>query len=328
MIQFGEFNLDTKQARLFCQESEIALEPKLFELLILFINQPNTIISRQDILDHLWADSLVTDNAINKLVANLRKILSDEPKSPRYIQTVPKRGYRLICEVALLENIDSAEKGRIAIDEGSDTHNQKNGLLNKNYVKVIIALLLILCSLFLWRIINENDKQNHKYRFTMELTRAHGAEESARMHPDNSHLFYLKKHLKNSAENTRNQLWIKNIQTEKTQQIMTGKASISKIIAVTAGLNSDTSHLYYLDKKQDRCGVFQAVITHKSQENQPIQLQQTKKLFDCSGKRIKDIDYHADKKVIYYTAQPQNFWPNQIYAFRFSLRYKAMFFSC
>ena len=46
-----------------------------------------------------------------------------------------------------------------------------------------------------------------------------------------------------------------------------------------------------------------------------MQWQQTEKLFDCSDKRIKDIDYHSSRKIIFYTAQPQNFWPNQIYAF-------------
>ena len=116
MMQFGEFTLDDKQARLLCKKKEIAIEPKLFELLLLFVNQPNTIISRQDILDNLWAGSLVTDNAINKLVANLRKVLADEPKNPRYIQTVPKRGYRLICEVTLLESLNPTEKGQVIND--------------------------------------------------------------------------------------------------------------------------------------------------------------------------------------------------------------------
>ena len=73
MIKFGEFTLDSKQARLSCQGKEIAIEPKLFELLLLFVNQPNTIISRQDILDSLWAGSLVTDNAINKPINAINK---------------------------------------------------------------------------------------------------------------------------------------------------------------------------------------------------------------------------------------------------------------
>jgi DNA-binding winged helix-turn-helix (wHTH) protein len=319
-MKFGEFTLDEKQARLLCQEKEIAIEPKLFELLLLFVNQPNTIISRQDILDNLWAGSLVTDNAINKLVANLRKVLADEPKNPRYIQTVPKRGYRLICEVILLENIDLDRKSQHIADKTSETNNRKKSLQNNS--KVIIALLLLLCSLFLWQVLSSNNKNSNNNRYTMELTRAHGAEESARMHPDNNQLYYLKK----VGGNMTYQLWIKNIHTEKIEQVDIGKASISKIISVVSGVNIDTTHLFYLDKAQGSCGVYQAKLTQVAPVKQVskmksrVQWQQAKKLFDCNDKRIKDIDYHVSKNIIYYTAQPQNFWPNQIYAFNLATK--------
>ena len=148
MIQFGEFTLDSKQARLSSQDKDLAIEPKLFELLLLFVNQPNTIISRQDILDTLWAGSLVTDNAVNKLVANLRKVLADDSKNPRYIQTVPKRGYRLICEVVLLESLNSAEKGQLITSGTSETNSCNKSLQYKRNSKAIIALLLLFCGFF------------------------------------------------------------------------------------------------------------------------------------------------------------------------------------
>jgi DNA-binding winged helix-turn-helix (wHTH) protein/Tol biopolymer transport system component len=326
MMQFGEFTLDEKKALLICQEKVITIEPKLFELLLLFVNQQNTIISRQDILEHLWAGSLVTDNAINKLVANLRKVLADDPKNPRYIQTVPKRGYRLICKVTMLESFNLVEKSPFISNGTSETNNHKNSLSNKWNSKVIISLLLVLCSLFLWQTFSNKDKNNNNNRYTMELTRAHGAEESARMHPDNNHLYYLKKDLKKDAQNINYQLWIKNIHTAKVKKVDNGKASMSKIIAVVSGLDSETTNLFYLDKKKDRCGVYQATLTQKKSVKQPsqtskvMQWQQAEKLFDCSDKRIKDIDYHASKKIIYYTAQPQNFWPNQIYAFNLATK--------
>lgn len=321
-MQFGEFTLDNKQTRLLCQEKEIAIEPKLFELLLLFINQPNSIISRQDILDHLWAGSLVTDNAINKLVANLRKVLADDPKNPRYIQTVPKRGYRLICKVTLLESNISMDNGQLIAGSVHEANSRKKDLQTKLNNNVIIALTLVLCCLFLWQILSSNDKNSINNRYTMELTRAHGAEESARMHPDNIHLYYLK----NDSKNTRYQLWVKNIQTAKIQLVDSNKSNISRIIAIVTGVNRDISTLFYLAKKQDSCGVYQATIRHvnhlenANQVHKTTQWQSAEKLFDCRDKPIKDIGYHANKKLIYYTAQPQNFWPNQIYAFNLATK--------
>ena len=296
MIQFGEFNLDRKQALLFCQDKELPIDPKIFELLVMFINQPNIIISRQAILDHLWSDSLVTDNAINKMIANLRKILGDDPKKPRYIQTIPKRGYRLICEVTSLGASNPVKNTPTSEDKIS---------------KVVVAGLLLLCSLFLWQALSGHEKSSNSNLHTMELTRAHGAEESARMHPDNNHLYYLKK----NAESINSQLWIKNIHTAKTKQIDIDKASISQIIAVVAGINNETTNVFYLDNRQGTCVVYRAIITQTKQANSAMQWQEAQALFDCSDKQLKDIDYHASRKTIYYTAQPQNFWPNQIYAF-------------
>ncbi|OKY27255.1 winged helix-turn-helix domain-containing protein [Thalassotalea sp. PP2-459] len=318
MIQFGEFILDEIQARLYCQETEIALEPKLFELLILFVNQQNTIISRQDILAHLWPGSLVTDNAINKLVASLRKVLADDPKKPQYIQTVPKRGYRFICQVNLLDTSQVVDRDPLINNEVDDGSAQQHSVRNKVISGVAFLLILLLGSGYLWKIVNNNNNQGAHNSYTKALTRAHGMEESARMHPDNNHLYYLKQDVNTAAKNTRYQLWLKNIHTAQTKQIDIGNTNISKIIAVVSTPNNAITHMLYLDKQRGTCRVYQATLTAKTSDSTSPTMhwqQNHERLFDCRDKRIKDIDYHAGRNTIYYTAQPQNYWPNQIYAF-------------
>lgn len=76
-------------------ESIVHFEPKLFDLLLLFSEQPNRILTRDYLLTHLWRGTLVTDNAVNTLIGNLRIILGDDAKSPRYIETVPMRAIGL-----------------------------------------------------------------------------------------------------------------------------------------------------------------------------------------------------------------------------------------
>jgi len=323
MIKFGEFTLDTQQEILLFQGKVLAIEPKLLGLLLLFVNQPNVIISRQDILDNLWEGSLVTDNAINKQIANLRKILGDEPKKPQYIQTVPKRGYRLVCKVTHLVNkhqtgiAESIESQNIEVEHSIKNTTSKNSFHNSVIGTTLLVLFLVLSSSFLWQAFGDNDKNSINNRYTMELTRAHGAEKSARMHPNNRHLFYLKQ----DGVNTHHQLWLKNIHSAKTKKIDIGKSSISKIIAIVTGPKGETTSILYLDKKQNGCSVYQASLTknnhikNASQSIMALKWSTPEKLFDCSDKRIKDIDYHTTRKVIYYAAQPKNFWPNQIYAF-------------
>ena len=89
MLKFGDFIFDSQQQRLLTtQNTQVEIEPKLIALLEFFLTHPEQLISRQTLLETVWANTLVTDNAINKLVGNLRKALNDDPKQPKYIQTV------------------------------------------------------------------------------------------------------------------------------------------------------------------------------------------------------------------------------------------------
>jgi Tol biopolymer transport system component len=128
------------------------------------------------------------------------------------------------------------------------------------------------------------------------------------MHPNNKHLYYLKL----SDEQLNNELWLKNIDTSSTKQVEIN-ANISHIISIVEKAKDNTSVIFYLDRQADNCGVYQATLSAPVQANQRSQA--LLKLFDCSDKRVKDIDYHAGQNTFYYAAQPQNYWPNQIYAF-------------
>ena len=70
MIQLGDFVLNKELSTIIINNEEVAIEPKLLELLLLFCDNANRIISRQEILEEIWQGSVVTDNAINKMIAN------------------------------------------------------------------------------------------------------------------------------------------------------------------------------------------------------------------------------------------------------------------
>lgn len=309
MFQFGDFILDAKQQRLLELGSnvEVAIEPKLIELLVLFIEQPNSIITRQDILEKLWAGSIVTDNAINKLIANLRKVLGDNAKKPRYIQTIPKRGYRLVCQVTPIDEIARTQVESDLVEDIQLRANIDPIELNKapNRLFKIALIVCFALSLFIaWQLMHR--ESDAKAGYSIALTRAQGVEFSPKIHPDNEHLYYLKE----SGKNKQTELWFKNINTAVTKRIELEK-SISDIIAVTS--KSDSTQLLFLERANNRCLVYQALISLPTDVRQVVK--SVDKLFDCNDKRIKDIDYHQQQNAIYYTAQPKNFWPNHIYAF-------------
>jgi Tol biopolymer transport system component/DNA-binding winged helix-turn-helix (wHTH) protein len=97
--EFGDFRVETSSFRLLKAGQPVALEPKALELLIFLIENNNQMLGKTDILNAVWGDAFVTENALSREIALLRKALGDDSKQPKYIETVQGRGYRFIAPV-------------------------------------------------------------------------------------------------------------------------------------------------------------------------------------------------------------------------------------
>lgn len=84
------------------------LTPRAFDLLIFFIEHRGRVIEKRELLEEVWKGAYVTDNALTKVVKELRRALGDEADAPQYIETVPRRGYRFISEVHIIESENEA----------------------------------------------------------------------------------------------------------------------------------------------------------------------------------------------------------------------------
>jgi Tol biopolymer transport system component/DNA-binding winged helix-turn-helix (wHTH) protein len=99
-FQFGAFELDSGAFRLFRNGEALALEPKGLDLLRLLIERAPRVVEKPEIFSIVWKDVAVTDNALTRLVTHIRKVLEDDPRTPRYIETIATRGYRFIADVS------------------------------------------------------------------------------------------------------------------------------------------------------------------------------------------------------------------------------------
>lgn len=98
-FQIGEWEADSTLNLVRRGRATIHIEPKAMELLCFLARRPGEVISREELLSTLWQGLVVGDDALTQAVIKLRKALGDSPRRPAYIQTVPKRGYRLIAQV-------------------------------------------------------------------------------------------------------------------------------------------------------------------------------------------------------------------------------------
>lgn len=79
------------------------LEPKVMDLLVYMSQKSNQVYSRDELLENVWQGMVVSDEALTSAIIKLRKAFKDDAHHPRYIETLPKRGYRLIAEVIQME---------------------------------------------------------------------------------------------------------------------------------------------------------------------------------------------------------------------------------
>lgn len=98
-FRFGEFELDPANRHLSRGETRIELSGRYLDALALLVGESGQLISKDRFLDEVWRGVPVTDEALTQCIKELRKALADDAMQPRYIETVPKHGYRFLASV-------------------------------------------------------------------------------------------------------------------------------------------------------------------------------------------------------------------------------------
>lgn len=120
-LTFGAFRLDVQEARLWQGSTAHSLTPKAFALLEFMARRPDKLVRKDELLDALWPDAIVGDSVLKVTIRELRKVLGDDARSPSYIATVHRRGYRFVADVGGLDEeehtaADGLEVGEPVID--------------------------------------------------------------------------------------------------------------------------------------------------------------------------------------------------------------------
>jgi len=99
MKAFGPFRLDPVNQCLWRGEARITLTPKVFAVLRHLVDHPGRLVTQEELLEAVWPETYVQPEILRKYILELRKVLGDDPKTPRFIETLPKRGYRFVVDL-------------------------------------------------------------------------------------------------------------------------------------------------------------------------------------------------------------------------------------
>ena len=99
IYEFGPFRLYANDRILFCGDRTVRLTEKVFNLLLLLVERSGHLVTKDELLQHVWSDSIVEENNLTVRMSALRKALGERQEGGQYIETVAKRGYRFVATV-------------------------------------------------------------------------------------------------------------------------------------------------------------------------------------------------------------------------------------
>src|ERR1700723_79192 len=102
IFQFGAFQVDALARTLRREKEGVNLNPRGFDVLLYLVRNPGKVISRDELLKNVWADTFVDENSLAQSMSALRRALEEKPGDNSYIVTLPGRGYQFVTPVQVV----------------------------------------------------------------------------------------------------------------------------------------------------------------------------------------------------------------------------------
>ena len=103
----GQWRVDVSSNTLSQGKTKKSIEPKAMDVLLLLCQQKGLVVSADEIVAQCWPNAPIGDNPVHKAITNLRRALGDKAAAPSYIETIRKRGYRVVAEVQFIDDEQS-----------------------------------------------------------------------------------------------------------------------------------------------------------------------------------------------------------------------------
>ncbi|MEJ2617646.1 MAG: FlgO family outer membrane protein, partial [Ignavibacteriaceae bacterium] len=169
-FQFGNFVLEAGQHSLKKGTQQIHLRPKAFETLLYLVKHHGSLVKKQDMLDDLWPNVIVTENTLSHCIDEVRRALKDDAQEPTFIRTIPRVGFKFIAEVKELKT----DENKTVIDD-SVVNEQRDNIQSEAIVNqgknqtgkkrilvgmIVIILITLLTGIVFSLVYNKSKKIN------------------------------------------------------------------------------------------------------------------------------------------------------------------------
>ena len=326
-ITFAEYELDAARRQLRRNGEIVPLKAKAFDVLLFLAENAGRIITKEEILSAVWKDSFVEEANLAVQISALRKALDDKKETPRFLVTVPGKGYEFIADLEPDEEIviESLRFSRLVVEEEEEKRSEReeerkpkissSPLLLFSFSKIAVVVLLVavtIAAIWLWR---GSDGQNSALKQS-KMTRltTSGKVSAVALAPDGKFAVFSQK------ESDGESLWLRQIETGSQTRIAPPRPI--KYLGLT--VSPDGNHVYasvYLENQADT-PLWKIPILGGAAEEIPNVLTSAAVSFSPDGKSIAYTetsrpDTHlavadasgANERILLRAHQDQRFFP-------------------
>jgi len=233
---------------------EKRIETKVMSLLTLLVSQKEQVITRKKILTTIWPNVVVGDEAISQLIYSLRNALGDDAKNPQYIETIPKKGYRFIAEVNMVEETVSVSSLPEESTSNAQIKNKGNLPIKWLLRSCVLMVTVLLIIWFVSRLFLQSNEAKPIIGSILPVTQDVGAEGDFSFHKDHKKMVYV------NSTHKRIDLYLKTLENNQTQQLT------DDLWGEYSPLWLDESTLLYIRSKSKKY----QIIRHKLQQKAEI----------------------------------------------------------
>jgi TolB-like protein/DNA-binding winged helix-turn-helix (wHTH) protein len=115
LYRFGQFALDSRKRTLSRADSPVSLTPKAFDVLLFLVQNPNRLVTKEELLQAVWGDTFVEEGNLTQYISHLRKALGDNSEDTRLIVTIARKGYQFTARVTVAEAATIARPAAVQV---------------------------------------------------------------------------------------------------------------------------------------------------------------------------------------------------------------------
>src|SRR5580658_2538961 len=127
--RFGQFALDPGRRTLSRANSPISLTPKAFDVLLFLAQNPNRLVTKEELLHAVWGDTFVEEGNLTQYISHMRKALGDSSEDTRLIVTIARKGYQFTADVSVGEADDSAIQTGVPVSTAQSSQADSQAVL-------------------------------------------------------------------------------------------------------------------------------------------------------------------------------------------------------